>query len=607
MIKNRGYNLNKFKNNNSKNAVSEMVAYVIFISIILGLIASVYSYLSYVAVAIKPSVDCNEGTKVLLNSYSCDSVNGIINLTIKNNGRFNVNGIIAKFSDNLSKAPVTMLKPNYDGVTSPPSETTGFFSFASLSPDSSQDAKFFAILNDSSEYVASDNTVKMVDIQPFVEEKEKIVCIGTVIREKLDNPICKIKGTIPIPRTCNDVCDSLIGCEGGYVCYNGNCRDSNCLANSNCVCTTTCPPGSCSRGEGIVVDNFGNTFITGWSNGRYLTIKYNASGNQSWEKQYYGFISAGQAYGIALDSKRNVYVTGLGYDPTVPVTDIDIVTVKYNENGTKLWSETFGNNANYEEAHDIAIDSSGNVYITGLKSAMNIIYCQTLKYDNNWNDEVWEDKTPNLLLNKAEPKNSSCQGIAVDNKQNIYLAGMASLHNSYDFIIIKSDSIGNEVWNKSYDYGRTDRAEDIALDSSGNIYATGRFENVSRGFRSDFLTVKLDNNGNEIWKREYNNNNPNSECEPYGLSVDQFGNVYVAGTASVLDNNFTIIKYDSNGNLIWVKSSDGGLGLDDYAYGIIADDNGFIYITGEGNGNHKDFLTIKYDSSGNEIWRRIHD
>ncbi len=180
-------NFKNFKKN--KRGVSEMVAYVILISIAMGLAVAIYAYLNYVVNIVKPPVECKEGTSISLEDYGCDPVLHEINLTIRNNGRFNVDGIIVKFSDNSSKEPIIMLKPQYSGTSGIfLAATTGHFSFDSLSPGEDNNiriAKFTIIQDDGSLYPIKEGTLKTVNILPFIRDKKKVACTGTAIKQPL--------------------------------------------------------------------------------------------------------------------------------------------------------------------------------------------------------------------------------------------------------------------------------------------------------------------------------------------------------------------------------------------------------------------------------------
>ncbi|MFC1574097.1 SBBP repeat-containing protein, partial [Candidatus Latescibacterota bacterium] len=115
------------------------------------------------------------------------------------------------------------------------------------------------------------------------------------------------------------------------------------------------------------LDSSDNVYVTGVSLGMgtsydndYATIKYDTNGNEKWVKRYDGpAYSDSRASAIALDSSGNVYVTG--------ITSRDYATVKYDTNGNEEWVARYngpGNSA--DQANAIAVDSAGNVYVTGV-------------------------------------------------------------------------------------------------------------------------------------------------------------------------------------------------------------------------------------------------
>ncbi len=165
-----------------KRGVSEMIAYVILISIAMGLAVGVYAFLKVVSEGTKPPIDCKQGTTISLENYDCKPDEGIITLTIKNTGRFNVNGIIAKFGDDTTKEPVEMLKP-YPFL----SALLGHFSF-DLAPGESKEAKF----KKTDAYNPPEGIVRVVQIQPYIMDKRKTVCLGVTIKETIISPECNI-------------------------------------------------------------------------------------------------------------------------------------------------------------------------------------------------------------------------------------------------------------------------------------------------------------------------------------------------------------------------------------------------------------------------------
>jgi len=122
-------------------------------------------------------------------------------------------------------------------------------------------------------------------------------------------------------------------------------------------------------GYSIAVDGSGNVYVTGssWGIGTasdYATIKYNSSGVRQWIQRYNGPGNSGDvASSIVVDGLGNVYITGL---ISVNGSVGDYATIKYNSSGVQQWVQRYNGPGNdHEVATSIAVDGSGNVYVTG--------------------------------------------------------------------------------------------------------------------------------------------------------------------------------------------------------------------------------------------------
>lgn len=173
------------------------------------------------------------------------------------------------------------------------------------------------------------------------------------------------------------------------------------------------------------------------------------------------------------------------------------------------------------------------------------------------------------------------------------------LRNTLIALLILSASVamgGVEEWVARYDaYGWDDHVQDLAVDGEGNVYVTG----YSRGGGTDWdcVTVKYDSEGDQLWAAHYNG--PWNDADfAYALALDAQNNVYVTGYSSGGGNECTTIKYDTDGNQLWVALH-GGVG-----YALAVDDQGNVFVAGVtgGYGTGEDYLTLKYDSEGNEQW-----
>jgi hypothetical protein len=137
--------------------------------------------------------------------------------------------------------------------------------------------------------------------------------------------------------------------------------DSN--GNEKWVAIYDGPNNSTDEVSAIILGDSANVYVTGTSNGYYGTVKYNTNGEQQWVAQYAGFndLHDTQASAITLDSKGSVYVTGR----TVTNTIGNIATVKYDLNGNYIWDIISSGDSMPTRASSIAVDTAGNVYITG--------------------------------------------------------------------------------------------------------------------------------------------------------------------------------------------------------------------------------------------------
>ena len=180
--------LKKIKN--KKKAVSLMISYVLLISIAIILAVGVFVWLKYLT-DVSPPVDCEPGTSVILNGVSCSLLG--IELNLKNNGRFNIDGIILTVGNESEQPPINSLIPR--SLVNEGLLAGHYFLNSPLKPGQNNTVYF-----SNQEYEFGTNNKKIVDfedirviqIQPFIEHKTGvIICSNAVIKEKITD--CKIK------------------------------------------------------------------------------------------------------------------------------------------------------------------------------------------------------------------------------------------------------------------------------------------------------------------------------------------------------------------------------------------------------------------------------
>jgi uncharacterized delta-60 repeat protein len=364
------------------------------------------------------------------------------------------------------------------------------------------------------------------------------------------------------------------------------------------VARYNCAEGAMDQAYAIENDDFGNVYVSGKSrvgSQNYIsTLKYDTNGNELWSAQYntsyWGSYDWWEyKHSIAVDSSGNVYVVGrdLNYD---------IVTIKYDTYGNERWICKYGGPEGWDSGYAIAVDSNGNVYITGYSTGVtsNKDYV-TIKYDT-FGNELW-------IAHYNGPGNARdvAYAIALDSSGNVYVTGESGgAETVYDYVTVKYDTNGNELWVAMYD-GPGDEngfAWDIAVDSLSNVYVTGESKGSQGSWDWDFATVKYDSHGNELWVARHNGAG-NGWDGAYALALDSSGNVYVSGWVDIADDiyDLAILKYDTDGNQCWVIYYHGPDDNEDYAEDIAVDSSGNVYVTGASfTGTHHDFLTMKYSN-----------
>lgn len=335
-----------------------------------------------------------------------------------------------------------------------------------------------------------------------------------------------------------------------------------------------------------------------------VTFSPNSFGQTfQWAKQL-GGAGWDQATSIKIDQNNAVYTVGLfigtvDFDPGIGVFNLtsvgekDAFICKLDANGNFLWAKQYGDSAAIDEKSSLAIDSSGNLYIT------------------------------NSFLGKVDFDPGA---------GSFYLTSQGM---DRDIFIQKLDANGNFIWAKqiggpfAFAYSTPAHSTAIALDPSANIYLTGYFDgtidfdpdsssifNMTSQFNaSDIFICKLDNDGNLVWAKQFTGTQSNGGVG-YALAVDQSGNVYSTGTiggtmdfdpsqntfyltASV--SNLTEVylsKLDPLGNFLWAKTMGPGDGS-----AIVLDENNNLYSTGWKPSGYMSTVN-KHDSDGNLLWAK---
>jgi hypothetical protein len=288
-----------------------------------------------------------------------------------------------------------------------------------------------------------------------------------------------------------------------------------------------------------------------------------------WARQFGG---TGNNLGnaIAVDGAGNVYTTGffretVDFDPgpgTFNLTSAgnnDVFITKLDPMGNLLWAKRFGGAGN-DVGFDIFVDNAGNVYTTG-----------------SFRGNVDFDPGPNTFF------------LFSDGEDDIFVS--------------KLNTNGDFLWARRVGGTGDDLGRAIVADNMGNVFVAGQFRNtvdfdpgpnafnLSSSGAEDAFILKLNAIGDFEWARKLGSNS-NDFCR--GIALDALNNVHVIGsfrntvtltpnptTVSLTSNgnsDIFVLKFNTNGNLIWAESF-GGTG-NDFGHAIAIDGAGNILTTG---------------------------
>jgi hypothetical protein len=353
--------------------------------------------------------------------------------------------------------------------------------------------------------------------------------------------------------------------------------------------------------DGYVVAGYTWSFGAGGPD-VYL-VKSDSKGNKIWEKTFGG--EENDSGKCVIETKDGGYVivgtTNLRLATPVDITTFslmegaDVYLVKTDSKGNKIWEKTFGGEGN-DLGQSVIAAKDGGYVIVGWTSSFGAgeddVYL--IKTDSNGN-KIW-DKTFGGRSNDngysvLETKDG---GYVIVGNTLSFGAGMS------DVYLIKTDSKGNKIWEKTFGGEGWDMGKSVIETVDGSYIIVGRTDSFGSG-KSDVYLIKTDSNGNKIWEKTFGGV---EDDEGYSVFGTKDGGCIIAGyTKSFWDEkgkDVYLIRIGSNGNKFWERTFGGK--KDDEGYSVIGTKDGGYIITGETSSfdaGLPDVYLIKTDPKGN--------
>ena len=374
-------------------------------------------------------------------------------------------------------------------------------------------------------------------------------------------------------------------------------------------------PGSLDKGMAVAIDSNGHVVVTGRSqssvgNTDIRTIKYDgATGLEIWNVKYDGSTTGNVDEGraIATDSNNDVVVMGTSFTAAGVA---NMRTIKYSgANGAELWNVGYVSSGDgFAEGNSVAIDSAGNVLVTGTcRSADGGTEICTFKFNGSDGSNLWATSFTDVA-NGAHAGNA----VAIAPGGDVVVTGHS--RDTGGFIVVRTIKYngvyGSPLWTVLRT-GVPGDANTLAIDASGNIVIAGY---GGTGFRSMSAVKYRGSDGAELWSTPYSFSSGVGGDEALAVAIDSAGNVLMAGKSQDTSYRRNIRTIKLNGATGQESSNTphpaviagalpAPLPFSSKAMGV--DSNGDVVVTGyiHDVGAAESIRTIKYSAgAGAELW-----
>ncbi|MFX0137396.1 MAG: hypothetical protein ACFFDN_27400, partial [Candidatus Hodarchaeota archaeon] len=285
-------------------------------------------------------------------------------------------------------------------------------------------------------------------------------------------------------------------------------------------------------GNDIIIDQNGDLFVAGKiyneSEGIYdvFLAKYNNLGIQKWNKTWQADLDS-VAYGIDIDpNNQYLYLTGSTINASA---NVNIFLLKYDINGVFRWNRTWEGHE-FDCGYSVRVNQSdaNEIYITGFTESLGQLGDVILLKYNSSGDLQWAKNWDNADTDNAND-------LAIAQNGDIYIAGLTNTAQTQTQILLLkyNSSLADFEWNATWGGNYNEQGECVVIDSLNNVYIAGESTSYGADF-NDIVILKFNHTGGLKWNSSWGG----AENEyGYDLSLDSNNNSYVAGYSKSYDGS----------------------------------------------------------------------
>lgn len=349
-----------------------------------------------------------------------------------------------------------------------------------------------------------------------------------------------------------------------------------------------------------------------------LNVSASSSSPTTWSKLFGGALDD-EVVALVQTSDGGYAIAGT--TSSFGAGSADFWLIKTDGSGNVEWNQTYGG-SEYDVAQALVQTSDGGYVMAG----------ETYSFGAGDSDFwlVKVDSSGSLQWNKTYGKQTADGAISViqTNDEGYALAGYLTDNNaSKDFWFVKTDSVGNMQWNRTYGGSRWDDADSVIQSIDGGYALAGTTNSFGDAIPHDCWLVKTDSDGNMEWSKTYDKDGGSDGANSL-LQTSDGGYTLAGHTGGFIGQNVWIINIDLDGNRVWdviwstrepahtssliptsdegyaitgwTDSLDGYAGMSSYLFLVKVDVNGNIQwnSTYEGLGDNKALFAVQTDNGG---------